>query len=87
MARRKVTVVVDVDKLEEAQRLTGSRSLSATLDLALDRLLREERTRHDVEAYLRQPQTEEELAFASLPVQFNFDDDDVDYDAMYPEEQ
>jgi Arc/MetJ family transcription regulator len=86
MARRKVTVVVDQDKLNEAQRLTDSPSMSATIDLALDRLIREERTRHDVEMYLKYPQTEEELAFAGLPVAFNFDDD-VDYDELYGGEE
>jgi Bacterial antitoxin of type II TA system, VapB len=87
MARRKVTLVVDQDKLKEAQRLSDSPSMSATIDLALDRLIREEETRHDVELYLKYPQTEEELAFAGLPVTLDLGDEDVDYDAMYPEPQ
>jgi Arc/MetJ family transcription regulator len=87
MARKKVTVVIDQDKLKEAQRLSDSPSKSATIDLALDRLIREEELRNDIEAYTKQPPTDEEIAWANMPVEFNFDDDDVDYDALYAEPQ
>lgn len=85
MTRKKVTVLLDQQKLEEAQTLTSSRSLSATIDLALDRLLREERTRRDVELYLKYPQTKEEIAWAGMPVKLDLGDDDIDYDALYGE--
>jgi hypothetical protein len=86
MARKKVTVLVDQEKLKEAQELTKSRSLSATIDLALDRLVRQEVTRRDVELYLKYPQTEEEIAWGNVPPAWNhLDEDDVDYDAEYPD--
>jgi hypothetical protein len=86
MARKKVTVLVDQEKLKQAQELTGSRSLSATIDLALSRLIREEETRRDVEIYLANPPTDDEFP-SRVPVKLDLGDDDVDYDAMYPPSQ
>ena len=83
MARQKVTVTLDRDKVEEARILIGGRSMSEVLDVALDRLIRSERLRRDVEACTRHPQDQAELGLADLAVTFDLDDDDVDYDALY----
>jgi len=83
MAREKVTVTLDRQKVTAAQALIRARSISETLDAALDRLIRDEQLRRDVAAYAREPLASEELAFADLPVELDLDDDDVDYNALY----
>lgn len=83
MAREKVTVTLERSKAAAARGLVRAKSLSETIDIALDRLIRAERLRRDVAAYTSKPLTDEELAIADLPVVFNLDDDDVDYDAIY----
>jgi hypothetical protein len=83
MARQKATVTLDRDKVEEARVLIGGQSMSEVIDVALDRLIRTERLRRDVEAYTRQPQGPAELRVADLNVRFDLDDDEVDYDALY----
>jgi hypothetical protein len=83
MAREKVTITLDRLKASEAQRLTGASSTSEVIDVALTRLLAIEPLRRDVEAYTGQPLTDDELAVGDLPVAFNLDDTDVDYDALY----
>jgi hypothetical protein len=83
MAREKATITLDRSKAAEAQRLTGARSTSEVIDLALTRLLAVERLQRDVEAYTRRRLTDEELATANLPVVFDLEDADVDYDALY----
>jgi hypothetical protein len=83
MARVKATVTLDRDKLETAKALIRGRSVSDTIDVALDRLIRAEQLRRDIAAYARQPLTADELHVADLPVAFDLDDDDLDYDAIY----
>jgi hypothetical protein len=83
MAREKVTVTLDRRKLSAARTLIQGKSNSATLDEALDRLIRAERLRHDVAAYRRTPLRADELGVAELPVELDLDDQDVDYDALY----
>jgi hypothetical protein len=83
MAKTKATVVLDRDKVEEAQTLIGTTSMSATIDVALDRLVRAERLRRDVEAYTATPPTDDEIALGDLPVRLDLGDDDVDYEALY----
>ena len=83
MAREKVTVTLDRGKVEEARELIGGKSMSEVIDAALDRLIRTERLRRDVEIYTRRPQSPNELAVADLAVTLNLDDDEVDYDALY----
>jgi hypothetical protein len=39
--------------------------------------------RHDIAAYARIPLDEGELALADIPVEFDLNDADVDYDALY----
>lgn len=83
MAREKVTLTLERSKADAAKDLLRAKSLSETIDIALDRLIRTERLRRDVAAYASRPLTDEELAIADLPVVFDLADDDVDYDAMY----
>ena len=83
MAREKATITLDRDKVATATALVGGRSMSEVVDLALDRLIRAERLRRDIEAYGAAPPTEEELVLGSLPVALDLDDDDIDYDALY----
>jgi hypothetical protein len=83
MARLKATITLDRAKAAEVQRLTGARSTSEAVDLALTRLIAIERLRRDVEAYTGRPLTDAEAVIADLPVAFDLDDADVDYDALY----
>lgn len=83
MAREKATISLDRGKVEEAKALVRGRSMSDVIELALDRLIRVERLRHDVAAYGRQPPSKDELAWSDLPVELDLDDDDVDYDRWY----
>lgn len=85
MAREKATVTLDRDKLARAKALLRARSMSETIDVALDRLIRGEQLRHDVAAYGRAPQTADELALADAAFDFDLGDDDVDYEALYGE--
>jgi hypothetical protein len=83
MEKQKATVTLDRAKVEEARVLIGGRSMSEVIDVALDRLIRTERLRRDIEAYTHHPQDQAELRVADLDVTFDLDDDDVDYDALY----
>lgn len=85
MARQKATITVDREQLEEARRLTGAPSASATIDLALRALVRAERIRHDVAAYTAVGPTEEETAFASITPDWSDLADGTDWEALYPE--
>jgi hypothetical protein len=83
MAREKSTITLDRIKADTARSLIDAASISETIDVALDRLIRSEQLRRDVAAYRATPPAADELAVADLPVQFDLDDDDVDYDALY----
>ncbi|HEV3189801.1 MAG TPA: hypothetical protein VGY54_04850 [Polyangiaceae bacterium] len=83
MAREKATVTLDRGKANAAKSLVRAKSLSETIDIALDRLIRAERLRHDVSSYASRPPTDEELAVGDLPVAFDLGDDDVNYDVVY----
>jgi hypothetical protein len=83
MARDKATITLDREKVSRAAELVGGKTMSEVIDLALDRLIRSEELRRDVAAYSRQPLDESELDVADLPVEFDLDDEDVNYDALY----
>lgn len=83
MGREKATITLDRVKVDTARSLIRSTSISATIDVALDRLIRGEQLRRDVAAYTTTPPDVDELAIADLPVKFDLDDDEVDYDAVY----
>lgn len=84
MGREKATVTIDRAKIDEVRAMIGAKSMSDAIDVALDQLLHAARLRNDIEAYTRQPPTDDEIALADLPVTLDLDDDDVDYDALYP---
>ncbi len=83
MARDKATITLDRSKVQRAKELTGGRSTSEVIDIALDHLIHSEQLRQDVNAYARMPLTDEELAIADLPVRLDLADEDVDYEALY----
>ena len=86
MAREKATITLDKSKAERARSLLGAASTSEAVDIALDRLIRAERLRHDIAAYRRIPPTDAELELALLT-----DDsalaDDTDWGALYAEDE
>jgi hypothetical protein len=83
MAREKVTVTLDREKVRAAMTLSGSRSMSDAIDAALDRFIDDAELRRDVAAYLREPLAGDEAALGALPVRLDLGDEDVDYDALY----
>jgi hypothetical protein len=83
MNRQKATITLDRAKAAAAVSLLGAKSVSMAVDIALDRLIRVEQLRRDISAYGHQPQTEDELALAEMDVEFDLNDDDVDYGALY----
>ncbi len=84
MAKEKVTITLDRAKADAARNLVGAASTSEVVDIALERLVRAERLRLDVEAYRRAPQTFDEQAIADPPERTQLDDD-VDWAALYPD--
>ena len=74
---------LDRHKVEQARSLINAGTMSETIDIALDRLIRAEELRRDVAAYGREPNTDDEAALANAPIELDLDDDDVDYDALY----
>ena len=83
MAKSKATITLDKEKASKAAALVGLRSLSETVDMALDRLIHAEQLRKDLLAYGRWPLDESELAIGDLAVSFDLADEDVDYEALY----
>lgn len=83
MVRDKATITLDREKAQIAMDLSGGRSVSAVIDIALDRLIHAERLRHDIAAYRQRPLTDDELLISDLAVRLDLGDDDVDYDALY----
>jgi hypothetical protein len=81
MAREKVTITLDRSKAEAARALIGASSTSATVDVALDRLIRAEQLRNDISAYLRLPPTDAEIEAGLLAE--NTPLDDTDWEALY----
>lgn len=83
MAREKATITLDRAKADTARSLIRATSISETVDVALDRLIRSEQLRRDVAAYTTDPPAADELAITDLPVEFDLDDDEVDYESLY----
>ena len=83
MVKEKVTITVDRAKLTRARDLTGARSASEAVDIALEAVLRREQLRRDIAAYTGRPPTEDELALAGLPVDWSDLADDTDWDSLY----
>jgi hypothetical protein len=83
MARSKATISVDRDKLDRARDVTGARSASEAIDIALDELLRFDRLRRDTAAYAATPPTDEEIALARATPDWSILADDTDWEALY----
>jgi hypothetical protein len=83
MAKSKVTISLDKEKAAKAAAFLGGRNLSQVVDVALERLIQTEQLRHDLAAYAGRPLSDDEMALTGLPVEFDLDDDDVDYEALY----
>ena len=86
MARKKATITVDPEKLEQARHLTGAASSSATIDVALGVLIRRERLRRDVAAYAGRPPSAEETSLTGSFALWDDLADDTDWDALYEEQ-
>ena len=83
MAREKVTIMAERRKIDAVRAATGARSASDAVDMALDSLLRAERTRRDVEAYRGVPPTDEETAIGRAARPWTDLADDTDWEALY----
>jgi hypothetical protein len=83
MARQKATITLDRTKARDAMALVEAHTMSEVIDLALERLIRAERLRRDVAAYGSAPPADLEAALADMPVAFDLDDADVDYESDY----
>jgi hypothetical protein len=83
MPRDKTTITLDRAKAERARALLRVHSTSEVIDIALDRLIRDERINRDVEAYRAHPPGTEERAIALRQPRRKLDDDDTDWEAFY----
>ena len=84
MAKQKVTITLDRSKAEEARVMVGSASTSEVIDVALDRLIRAERLRRDIEAYRRLPPSDADLLLAFAGDSSGLADE-TDWEALYDE--
>lgn len=80
MARSRVTISVDRDKLAAAQAVIGTSSASATVDAALSEVLRRAQLRHDIEAYRRLPPTEDGMGLSRAHANWGDLADETDWD-------
>jgi hypothetical protein len=83
MARSKTPIMLDREKAVRAAALISERTVSEVIDIALDRLSQAEKLRRDVGAYVQQPDDQRERALADLPLEFDLEDGDEDYEALY----
>ena len=81
--REKATITLDHAKARAAKALIGAASISETIDVALDRLVRSEQLRRDIAAYKLGPLHRDELAVGDLSVELDLEDEDIDYDELY----
>jgi hypothetical protein len=84
MPKEKTTITLDRVTADEAVRLTGARSTSEVVAIALERLVRAERLRRDIAAYTEKPPTDDEIDLATTPVDWRDLADDTDWDALHP---
>ncbi len=82
MTKERVTIRLDRAKATAARDLVDTGSTSEVVDIDLDRLVRSERLRRDVEAYRRLPPTPDEQALADLGDTSKLYDD-TDWEALY----
>jgi hypothetical protein len=82
MAKEKATITLDRDKAALAREVSGARTTSEVVDLALDQLIRVARLRADVAAYQSVPPTTEELDLALFADTSGLADD-TDWERLY----
>ncbi len=85
MAKEKATITLDRAKATLAREVSGARSTSEVVDLALDQLIRAERLRADIAAYRRVPPTAAELDLALLADTSGLADD-TDWEQLYTDD-
>jgi hypothetical protein len=85
MAREKATITIDRAKAALAVEVSGARSTSEVVDLALDQLIRAERLRADVAAYQGVPPSAAEIELALLGDTSSLADD-TDWEQLYAED-
>lgn len=85
MGRSKVTITIDREKASNARILTGAESTSEVIDVALDRLIKAERLRLDIEAYRGQPPTIAETMLLNTAHTAGLADE-TDWENLYPVE-
>jgi hypothetical protein len=85
MAKEKATITLDRAKAALAREVSGARSTSEVVDLALDQLIRAERLRADIGAYQGAPPTTAELELALLGDAGGLADD-TDWAQLYRED-
>lgn len=83
MAKSKLSVSIDPDKLERAQSLVDAPSVSELLDIALTCLIESQQERNHVEGYLRCPVDHEFTDWSAIPRREIHDD--VDWASLYGE--
>lgn len=83
MTRRRTSITVDQEKLDQAVQITGATSASGAIDIALDRLVRAEFLRRDITAYSSSPPTLEEIALAEVAQVWDDLADETDWLAVY----
>jgi len=83
MAKTKVSVTLDPEKLAQARGLLGAATLSEVLDVALGRLITDELERRHIAGYLRRPLGEDEDAWAAVERDPTDIADDVDWAELY----
>lgn len=84
MTKEKATITLDRVAVAEAQRITGARSVSAVIDLALHELIRLAHLRSDIVAYTSSPVTLDEVALAAARPDWSDLQDDTDWEAEFP---
>ena len=87
MAKRKATITVQQEKVDEARRLSGIDSVSGVIDEALGLLIRAERRRRDVAAYSRESVGSDEIALAAVTPPWEDLADDTNWEAVYSDSE
>lgn len=85
MAKRKATITLDDDKLDQVREMLGGDTVSGTIDKALAQLIRQARNERDAKIYARIPLTEDELSLRSYRKRRyrELPDDGVDWEEVY----
>jgi hypothetical protein len=86
MAKDKATITIDRAKAALAREVSGARTTSEVVDMALDQLIRVGRLRTDVAAYQGTPPSAEEIDLALLADTGGLADE-TDWERLYADNQ